>query len=133
MKPIRLAIAGIAAAVMTLSLCPARAQQAAGDWPTKSITLIVPYAAGGIAIKDKRILGLISYYAAYVFENNGDLSTNLGSVILEGSKAGATTAANAACRAAADVAGACNEEERGDRAAAAPLVCPVKPAVMHPH
>jgi tyrosine decarboxylase len=53
----------------------------------------VPYAAGGIAIKDKRTLGLISYYAAYVFDNKGDLSTNFGSVILEGSKAGATAAA----------------------------------------
>lgn len=53
----------------------------------------VPYAAGGITIKDRRVLGLISYYAAYVFENKGDLSQNLGSVILEGSKAGATTAA----------------------------------------
>ncbi len=53
----------------------------------------VPYAAGGIAIKDKRALGLISYYAAYVFDNKGDLSTNFGSVILEGSKAGATAAA----------------------------------------
>ena len=53
----------------------------------------VPYSAGGIAIKDRRVLGLISYYAAYVFENKGDLSKNLGSVILEGSKAGATTAA----------------------------------------
>lgn len=53
----------------------------------------VPYAAGGIAIKDKRALGLISYYAAYVFDNRGDLSTNFGSVILEGSKAGAAAAA----------------------------------------
>jgi hypothetical protein len=53
----------------------------------------VPYAAGGIAIKDKRALGLISYFAAYVFDNKGDLSTNFGSVILEGSKAGATAAA----------------------------------------
>jgi len=53
----------------------------------------VPYAAGGIAIKDKRALGLISYYAAYVFDNKGDLSTNFGSVILEGSKAGAAAAA----------------------------------------
>ena len=53
----------------------------------------VPYAAGGIVIKDRRMLGLISYYAAYVFENKGDLSKNLGSVILEGSKAGATAAA----------------------------------------
>ena len=53
----------------------------------------IPYAAGGIAIKDKRALGLISYYAAYVFDNKGDLSTNFGSVILEGSKAGAAAAA----------------------------------------
>ncbi|VVC03578.1 L-tyrosine/L-aspartate decarboxylase [Candidatus Burarchaeum australiense] len=29
----------------------------------------IPYAAGGIAIKDRRILDLISYFAAYVFES----------------------------------------------------------------
>jgi len=52
----------------------------------------IPYAAGGIAIKDRRILDLISYFAAYVFEEGKDSPTLLGSYILEGSKAGATAA-----------------------------------------
>jgi tyrosine decarboxylase len=53
----------------------------------------VPYAAGGIAIRDKRVLGLVSYAAAYVFEAKTALDVNLGSVILEGSKAGSSVAA----------------------------------------
>jgi tyrosine decarboxylase len=52
----------------------------------------IPYAAGGIALKDRRILGLVSYAAAYVFENQQNLEMNLGSVILEGSKSGAAAA-----------------------------------------
>lgn len=52
----------------------------------------VPYAAGGIAIKDRRILDLISYFAAYVFESGKDSPVLLGSYIMEGSKAGATAA-----------------------------------------
>jgi len=52
----------------------------------------IPYAAGGIALKDKRILGLVSYDAAYVFETRKNSEMNLGSVILEGSKSGAATA-----------------------------------------
>ncbi len=52
----------------------------------------VPYAAGAVAMKDRRILDLISYFAAYVFEKSGDPML-LGSYILEGSKAGATAAA----------------------------------------
>jgi len=52
----------------------------------------IPYAAGGIALKDKRILGLVSYEAAYVFESRKNSEMNLGSVILEGSKSGASTA-----------------------------------------
>jgi len=53
----------------------------------------IPYAAGGIAIKDKRILDLISYFAAYVFEpGKGDAPTLLGSYIMEGSKSGAMAA-----------------------------------------
>ncbi len=51
-----------------------------------------PYAAGGIAVRDKRVLGLVSYFAAYVFDNKADLSMNLGSAILEGSKSGAAAA-----------------------------------------
>ena len=53
----------------------------------------VPYAAGGIAIRDRRILDLISYFAAYVFEAGENAPTLLGSYIMEGSKAGATAAA----------------------------------------
>ena len=45
----------------------------------------IPYAAGGIALKDRRILSLVSYSAAYVFENQQNPEMNLGSVILEGS------------------------------------------------
>ena len=52
----------------------------------------VPYSAGGIAIRDRRLLGLVSYSAAYVFDRDNPLDLNLGSVILEGSKAGATAA-----------------------------------------
>ncbi len=52
----------------------------------------VPYAAGGIVIKDKRILDLISYVAAYVFEKSGDSAGLLGSSIMEGSKSGAAAA-----------------------------------------
>jgi len=52
----------------------------------------VPYAAGAIVMKDRRILDLISYFAAYVFEKGSDPML-LGSYILEGSKAGATAAA----------------------------------------
>lgn len=53
----------------------------------------IPYAAGGIAIRDQRILDLISYFAAYVFESGENAPTLLGSYIMEGSKAGATAAA----------------------------------------
>ena len=82
------------------------------DWPTRevydayramqeadSITVdphkmgYVPYAAGGIVLKDKRVLDLISYYASYVFDRKQDKPTMLGSHIMEGSKAGAVAAA----------------------------------------
>lgn len=53
----------------------------------------VPYAAGGIVIRDKRILDLISYFAAYLFEKGKNAPVLLGSYIMEGSKAGATAAA----------------------------------------
>ncbi|HDN65436.1 MAG TPA: tyrosine decarboxylase [Methanosarcinales archaeon] len=82
------------------------------DWPSRdvydaykamaevdSITLdphkmgYVPYAAGGVALKDKRAIDLISYFAAYVFEKTEDNPMLLGSYIMEGSKAGASAAA----------------------------------------
>lgn len=53
----------------------------------------VPYAAGGIAIKDDTILDLIAQVAPYVFEKSGHGPSEIGSVILEGSKAGAAAAA----------------------------------------
>ncbi|MFZ2961225.1 MAG: pyridoxal-dependent decarboxylase [Candidatus Ozemobacteraceae bacterium] len=53
----------------------------------------VPYAAGAFILKDKRVLDLISYFAAYVFEKNDDNPMLLGSYILEGSKSGAVVAA----------------------------------------
>lgn len=58
----------------------------------------IQYAAGAVAMKDKRIVDLISYHAAYVFEEAGDDNSEdkqvvLGSSIMEGSKAGATAAA----------------------------------------
>ncbi|MBU2650513.1 MAG: tyrosine decarboxylase [Bacteroidetes bacterium] len=81
------------------------------DWPgqdvynafkalskTNSVTIdphkmgYVPYSAGGITIRDKRMVDAISFFAAYVFEKGTDLPTLLGSYIMEGSKAGATAA-----------------------------------------
>jgi tyrosine decarboxylase len=52
-----------------------------------------PYAAGAITAKDRRIIDLISYFAAYVFEKTDDNPMLLGSYIMEGSKAGAAVAA----------------------------------------
>ena len=82
------------------------------DWPKKevyeafkslqeadSITIdphkmgYIPYATGAIVMKDRSILGLISYFAAYVFGETEENPVLLGSYIMEGSKAGATVAA----------------------------------------
>ncbi|MBI3928677.1 MAG: tyrosine decarboxylase [Armatimonadetes bacterium] len=52
----------------------------------------VPYAAGGVVMKDRRILDLISYFAAYVFEEGDIRAEDLGSFIMEGSKPGASAA-----------------------------------------
>ncbi|MEA2105088.1 MAG: pyridoxal-dependent decarboxylase [Candidatus Cloacimonadota bacterium] len=52
----------------------------------------VPYSAGGITIRDKRMTDAISFFAAYVFEKGSDAPAMLGSYIIEGSKAGATAA-----------------------------------------
>lgn len=53
----------------------------------------VPYAAGGICIKDKRIKDCISYFANYTFEKGMDIPVLLGAFTLEGSKPGASAAA----------------------------------------
>lgn len=58
----------------------------------------IQYSAGAITMKDSRIVDLISYHAAYVFEESGeqdelDKPVMLGSSIMEGSKAGSTAAA----------------------------------------
>jgi glutamate/tyrosine decarboxylase-like PLP-dependent enzyme len=53
----------------------------------------VPYAAGAIVARDRRIVDLISYFAAYVFDKTDDNPMLLGSYIMEGSKAGAAVAA----------------------------------------
>ncbi len=82
------------------------------DWPdenvynaykavseTDSVTIdphkmgYVPYAAGGFVVRDKRILDVASFFAAYVFEKGTNVPSLLGSYIIEGSKAGATAAA----------------------------------------
>ena len=52
----------------------------------------VPYAAGGIVMKDRRALDLISYFAAYTFEEEGVEPALLGSFIMEGSRPGASAA-----------------------------------------
>ena len=57
----------------------------------------VPYAAGGIAIRDIRMRDVISYFASYVMEKGAKAPAMLGAYILEGSKAGATAAAVWTC------------------------------------
>ncbi len=55
----------------------------------------VPYAAGMIVARDKRITDLVSYFAAYVWTKGQETGQSmiLGSYIMEGSKAGAAAAA----------------------------------------
>lgn len=52
----------------------------------------VPYAAGGIVMKDRRILDLISYFASYVFEDDDMEPAKLGAFVMEGSRPGASAA-----------------------------------------
>ncbi|MEB3240831.1 MAG: pyridoxal-dependent decarboxylase [Synechococcus sp.] len=52
----------------------------------------IPYSAGAITYRDKRILKLLSYHAAYVTSSETD-DVQLGPSVMEGSKAGATAAA----------------------------------------
>lgn len=53
----------------------------------------VPYPAGAVVARDRRIVDIISYFAAYVFEKTDNNPMLLGSYIMEGSKAGAAAAA----------------------------------------
>ena len=53
----------------------------------------VPYAAGAVVFKDRRVLDLVSYFAAYIEAKGASDPELLGSYILEGSKAGAAAAA----------------------------------------
>jgi len=52
----------------------------------------IPYSAGAVLFKDRRVLDTISYFAAYVFEKEEKNPMLLGSYIMEGSKAGAVVA-----------------------------------------
>lgn len=52
----------------------------------------VPYAAGGIAIRLKKMRNVISYFAPYVFDKGVQAPDMLGAFTLEGSRAGATAA-----------------------------------------
>ena len=52
----------------------------------------VPYAAGGIVMKDRRVLDMVSYFASYVFDEEEIAPHLLGSFIMEGSKPGASAA-----------------------------------------
>ncbi len=53
----------------------------------------VPYAAGGIAIREKSMRDIIGYFPVYVFDKRSGAPATLTPYILEGSKAGATAAA----------------------------------------
>lgn len=53
----------------------------------------IPYPAGAFLARDRRVVELISYFAAYVFEEAEENPQLLGSYILEGSKPGAAAAA----------------------------------------
>ncbi|MCX5975891.1 MAG: pyridoxal-dependent decarboxylase [Coprothermobacterota bacterium] len=87
-------------------------QESLSDWPSDhiyqayqaisrsdSITVdphklgYIPYPAGAFLARDRRVVELISYFAAYVFEEAEDNPQLLGSYILEGSKPGAAAAA----------------------------------------
>lgn len=53
----------------------------------------VPYAAGGIAIREKRMRDVIGYFPVYVYDKRSGAPATLTPYILEGSKAGATACA----------------------------------------
>ena len=53
----------------------------------------IPYAAGAVVFKDKRILGLASMHAPYVQDLRANPPTSIGGFIMEGSKPGAAAAA----------------------------------------
>lgn len=97
---------------MDLSKMREELQESFCDWPSDyiyqaykaisrsdSITVdphklgYIPYPAGAFLARDRRVVGLISYFAAYVFEEAEENPQLLGSYILEGSKPGAAAAA----------------------------------------
>ena len=85
MKPIRLALTGVVAGLMAISVSPALAQQAAGNWPTKSVTLIVPYAAGGFGDTRMRLLARKlsdTLGQPVVVENKGGAGGVIGTAIV---------------------------------------------------
>lgn len=53
----------------------------------------IPYEAGGVALRDRRMRDVISYFATYVFEKGSKIPVVLGAYMMEGSKAGASAAA----------------------------------------
>ena len=55
----------------------------------------IPYQAGAIVFRDKRVRNIVSYFAPYIFEEGNEYQNPLllGSYILEGSKSGAAAAA----------------------------------------
>ncbi|KJG16525.1 pyridoxal phosphate-dependent decarboxylase family protein [Photobacterium angustum] len=57
----------------------------------------IPYKAGGIVIRDKRMRNTISYFANYCFQKNTQIPDLLGAFVLEGSKSGAAAASVWAC------------------------------------
>ncbi|MBF0119665.1 MAG: tyrosine decarboxylase [Desulfobacterales bacterium] len=53
----------------------------------------IPYPAGAIVFKDKRILSIQTFHAAYVKDTRANAPVSIGHYVLEGSKPGASAAA----------------------------------------
>ncbi|KJG10225.1 tyrosine decarboxylase [Photobacterium kishitanii] len=57
----------------------------------------IPYKAGGIVIRDKRMRNTISYFSNYAFQKDTSIPDLLGAFVFEGSKAGAAAASVWVC------------------------------------